>query len=1053
MPTTIDLKIGLNLTIGSVPIALDAHVEEDSTQTVYTFNGCVQDAKISFAEFFSYVGLQFGVAVVLPPELSLSAQIDYIAGQIIQSKAQTEMGIAGQFTLTSAGVVLQFYADSITPNPAPKTGNPYVIGAAIQTDLRLANLPLVGSIPGVKDYGLSSIGFSYTNTDPSADEPVEFTIPQVTSSPDPLYTRKDPQAKNATTYSISSDGNNKTFQLHKKGFSLTAGLVNHKDGTQNSFALPLNLPALPGPALHAAAVGDTPPLPTPTPYSTQPTSQPSSPVHWIKINKTFGPVTIHQIGLNYSQGEATFGLNAGFTVGGFSMDMEGLTITFPMPLPGSPAGNRVSFDLAGLALDIQRGNMNIGGAFMKVASDGVTQYLGAAVVQVGNYGFKAMGGYSPSDPASFFLYVNLEAPIGGPPFLFITGLAGGFGIHRSLILPTIDELPGYLLLPGNAPAQGDSPSSTMQNVLPEMQKVFLNTPGQYWVAAGIQFTSFEMIHAFALVTVAFGVDLQIALLGTCSMTLPTGDPNPIAYIEIDLLASFNSSSGLLAVQGKLSPASYLYGGFCKLTGGFAFFIWFSGPHQGDFVVTAGGYHPAFIPPRRPAYYPDVPRLGMSFGLGPFQVVGQSYYALTPGMMMAGVRMSATWNTGPVSAWLDAGMDFLLSWAPFHYEADAYICVGCSVDLGLFTISAHVGADLSIWGPPFGGSAEVDLDVTSFTISFGASPQPPAPVGWSTFKTNFLPKDGTATSARKRLLGALAAPQAAAAPSNIIKASVAKGLQQVDYSGFNWIINPDDFTIVTNSTVPANNAEWVLSDQPTGKQIQPLSNVRSDYSEHPTGAPGLYLPDDASTFSSTQVWNPTLNIVAMEQNGVQSFHTVQLRMQDSADHYSVPVTWVSIQPMLLNSSAALWATAPSSPGDARLLLSTLTGIQITPIPRHADQVSDVPLLQLLFAQGYSTTFVYQEKSVDTRYTVRSTVDGSENLVISVTGTPQPVTLTNQGYVLSALADPWVSSQRDAILSDLSNNGFSTFTPGQVNVAVLASKTALVDWPIVKLLGDI
>ncbi len=38
------------------------------------------------------------------------------------------------------------------------------------------------------------------------------------------------------------------------------------------------------------------------------------------------------------------------------------------------------------------------------------------------------------------------------------------------------------------------------------------------------------------------------------MTFPTGDPYPIAYVEIDVIASFTPSTGLLAVR-LLSPAS------------------------------------------------------------------------------------------------------------------------------------------------------------------------------------------------------------------------------------------------------------------------------------------------------------------------------------------------------------------------------------------------------------------------------------------------------------------------------------------------------------------
>src|SRR5260370_36104709 len=222
------------------------------------------------------------------------------------------------------------------------------------------------------------------------------------------------------------------------------------------------------------------------------------------------------------------------------------------------------------------------------------------------FSFTATGGWAPdAAPSSFFISLNLDGPIGGPPFFFVTGLAGGMGINRALKLPTIDELPTYLLLPSNAPKPAGSPSATVANVLPKLQSIFVNQPGQYWVAVGIQFTSFEMIEAFVLLTVAFGVDLEIALLGTCSMTFPKSEPYPVAYIKVGLIASFRPSTGLLAVDGKLSPASFIYGGFCMISGGFAFYAWVCGGYECYFVVLIGRYEPAMYEAENRSTAPSV----------------------------------------------------------------------------------------------------------------------------------------------------------------------------------------------------------------------------------------------------------------------------------------------------------------------------------------------------------------------------------------------------------------------------------------------------------------
>jgi hypothetical protein len=1050
MATTVDLTVGLNMEIGSVPVSLEADINTETN--TYTFNGCVQNATITLDEFLSAIGSQFGVDVELPPELNLKAVIDYVAGQLIYTKpdsgpTSSELGVACKFDLvTPSGktYTIQFYADTILLDTAPGKGNPYVIGGSIDTNLKFADLPLVGKIPGFNDLSLTNIGFSYSNTDPSAstDKPITFHIPNVDSGSNPLYTRQSKDAKNSKTYSVTKSGSKQNFNINKKGFSLTVGLTNSSGDTINNFALPVALPAVQQPS-----------VPAPAPFSTKKTSSPESSVHWVDINKQFGSINLKKIGLNYSGGEATFGFTAAFSLGGFSMELQEMAITFPMPLPGQKTGDEVSFDLQGLALNYQKGDLELGGAFLKTVDKGVTSFYGEAMLKFSNFGFKALGGYIGADPASFFLYVNINAPIGGPPYLFITGLAGGFGINNSLKLPTIDQLPTYLLLPTNAPSEEVSSIDTISNVLPQLQTIFEYKAGEYWIAVGIQFTSFEMINAFALVTVSLGVDLQIGVLGSCSMTFPKGDPYPIAYIEVDLIASFTPSVGLLAVEGRLSPSSYIYGGFVKLSGGFAFYIWFSGEHAGQFVVSIGGYHPAFI---KPAYYPTVPRLQMSFGLGPFQVTGQAYFALTPAMMMAGISMSAVWSSGPIKAWLDAGVDFLLAWAPFHYEASAYVNIGCSVDLGLFTLNVHVGADLAIWGPEFGGKAHVDLDVVSFTIDFGAAQQLPGPVGWNSFKSNFLPQDSVASQASNLTAMALtaAAPQPTS-DNNIIKASVATGLLKTKVGGFDWIVDPTTFQIVTNSTIPANNAEWALSITANATIPTTVTSYNPTTPDYNT-MPYLEKPTNGKTFSASEMWNPEVNIGPMDVNDVKSYHMVSLAKHGSADpegFYSDYITTISVQPVLSSSGTALWGknNPNKSPNDTPLLPETLVGFIISPVPRTPSTINDVPLLQLIFSRGSNTGFVFQQAAVNPNFTIQSSNNAQEELIIDISG-DETKHLVNQNYILSSLEDAWVTSQRSNILDDLNDNGFTTYSSSDVTINEFATKKALVDWPTVRMIGS-
>ena len=859
----------------------------------------------------------------LPQELQLDAAIDGLAVAVEQADSgPTTIELAGEFSIEFEGSDLNLYfaytnevaSDAAFTQPIMADGKPaYVLGVSLGGLFDLSKLPVVGNIPGISRLAIDKLGFFYTNAPLGQDQKAYFQVPQVSG---PGQLAPDP-AQSVVT---------------RRGFNLVAvfGKQGDTSGSPISAQGTMNIPVNSG----------APPPQQPPGFASQP-AQPASPIHWIDVGKTFGPVTLRQVGLNYSNGEATIGFSAGMNMAGFMLDLQGLSVTFPMPLPKHAAGSTISFDLEGLALSINKGGLQLGGAFLKaVDADKTVSYYGEVIVQAGSFGFTAIGGYSPNaNPASFFIYANIEVPLGGPPFLFITGLAGGFGINRDLKLPTVDNLRGCPLIPGDpkTPVQGSSPADAIKSVLPVLQGLFPYEAGEYCVAAGIRFTSFEMIQAFTLLTVDFGVDLQIGLIGTCSVSYPAGENEVvIAYAEMDIVADYTASTGALAVDGRLSPASYIYGGFVHLSGGFAFYTWFGETHKGDFVLSLGGYHPAFV---KPAYYPAVPRLGINFGLGPFQVIGQAYFALTPGMMMAGIGFSATWDSGSVKVWFDLGLDFLIGWAPFHYEGDAYVHMGISLDVGLFTINLHIGADLFVWGPEFGGTAHVDLDVVSFTIHFGADRQAPAPIGWDTFKSKFLPAN---TDPGKRATLQFGSGPAAAVV-NIVKADVTEGLLDKNKAGYDWIVDPEHFVIQTNSTVPSSYAAWNPVKSPVHPSDANLPNTLSSYRPAPPPEqPYLTYPAPLPVYSADQnlVWNPHLHIKPMGVEGINSFHTINLSIEGQ------PELAVSLQPVLLDSSRALWG-APgqnTNPNDQALAECMLTGFLITPIRRIPDAVSNVPLIE-------------------------------------------------------------------------------------------------------------
>ncbi|GAA4495052.1 hypothetical protein GCM10023191_035180 [Actinoallomurus oryzae] len=492
-----------------------------------------------------------------------------------------------------------------------------------------------------------------------------------------------------------------------------------------------------------------------TPGQSAPTTpkqaQTNDNVLWYKVQTAYGPVQVNRVGVAYRHAAgqpATLAvlLDAAISVGGLTLSCDGLSAGISLSdLAAGP-----TFDLAGLGLSYSEGPVEISGAFLKstITFQGrdYASYSGKAVIRTKAFSVGAIGSYVQLDSGpSMFVYAFLDYPIGGPAFFFVRGLAAGFGYNRRLIAPAVDAIADFPLV---AEAVGTVQPSDLPGELSRLQDAIPPSPGDYFLAIGVHFTSFEMIDSFLLLTIGFGHRVELNVLGLSTVVLPApgaqqAGVTPIAEIQLALKATFAPDDGYFALLAQLTSNSFLLDRACKLTGGFAFVIWFGPEHKGDFVLTAGGYHPQFVVP---SHYPAVPRLGFNWKISDrLALKGTGYFALTPGALMAGGSLSATYEDGSLRAWFDTTLDFLIAWQPFHYQAAFHLSVGASYTFSFFgthTITVQVGTDVRFWGPDFGGTAFIDLDVISFTIDFGAKEGDKAkPVEWDEFRDAQLPPAG------------------------------------------------------------------------------------------------------------------------------------------------------------------------------------------------------------------------------------------------------------------------------------------------------------------------
>lgn len=455
---------------------------------------------------------------------------------------------------------------------------------------------------------------------------------------------------------------------------------------------------------------------------------------WLKLEKKAAIFTLHRVGLSFDQGGLGLLLDASLSVSPLVFDMMGLGLYVNLN-----DITDIRFSLSGMAVSFSSGTLQMSGAFMKTAdpNSAADVYAGSLAITVGQISVFAVGQYSEG---SLMAYACVNLPLGGPPAFFVKGLAAGFGYNQALALPDITGVSSYPLILG---AKGEL---DREHLMEKLAPYIAPSRGQNFLAAGVHFTTFEIADSFVLATVGFGKKTEVGILGLSDITMPPNcSKDPIAHAQLALKAAILPDDGLISIEARLTEESFILSKQCRITGGFAFYLWFSGERAGDFVITLGGYHPAY---KKPAHYPDVPRLGFIWDVipeKPNQLVlsGELYFALTPSVMMAGGRLSAVYAAGNLRAWFIARADFLISWKPFYYDIAIGISLGASYKLELWlvhcTFKLELGCDLHIWGPDFAGTAHITWFIISFDIRFGSEDKPDkGPLIWDEFSKSFLP---------------------------------------------------------------------------------------------------------------------------------------------------------------------------------------------------------------------------------------------------------------------------------------------------------------------------
>ncbi len=638
-------------------------------------------------------------------------------------------------------------------------------------------------------------------------------------------------------------------------------------------------------------------------------------VYWLPVQRDCGPLHLAKIGVGLRQTGESWELTAllagKISLSGVQLGLIDAGISVAIDKLSSPRGH-----LKGLSLSVKRGAVSVEGGFLRISD---TVYGGQLSIQLPKLSIGVLGVYGSykvderSPPvASLFVYGTLSLT-GGAGLkmgaITITGLALGFGVNRRVVVPAIGDVADFPLVKLVMKNDAASGSPSAESMLTTLEQHLPFDHGQMFAAIGLRFTIAEAIDAFALAIAQFGKELDFALLGLARFEKSVGSQT-FCNIELAIKMTLRPSEGSVLLQAELTRNAWVFDPSCRLTGGFALGVWFTGARKGDFVLTVGGYHRDF---KVPAHYPTVPRLGLNWPVTPeLTVKGELYCALTPSHMMAGGRLEASFVRDRIKAWFVAEVDFLLKWAPLEYQLDAGIAIRVQADLPIKTIDLSLDVLLRLWGPPFAGRATVKLPMLSFDIAFGESGTVPKITGWNEFGALFLDKSSQAWAATPTDGGSAAGPA-------ICTAALVSGLltQPGDRQPKGpWVVRGDELALSVSSVLPATTLCF-------GTATGTLPS-RRESAVNRTVAKALALCEDPWTRAAAET---RLGIVPLSIRDATSTLAVTV-LKDRPDGTVEAVDlkgWILMQEQQA-MPAALWdLDEPSSAPGAKLTKPYLTGL--------------------------------------------------------------------------------------------------------------------------------
>lgn len=451
----------------------------------------------------------------------------------------------------------------------------------------------------------------------------------------------------------------------------------------------------------------------------------------IPAHARIGPATIETIYIvsGFKGGKIPLEISASVRgeLGPFKASVDRIGVEFLGSFP-KDGGNLGPLQLdakfkppAGVGLSISGGGIT-GGGFLYLNAD-KGEYAGGLELQFQEFiHIKAVGILNtkmPDGSDGFSLLVIITAefvPIQLGFGFTLIGVGGLLGVNRTVLYEELrlgvrDGSLNSILFPKDVVANAPRIIGDLKRIFPPLNGRFLIGPmGKLgWGTP-------------ALITLELGVILEIprpafAVLGILRMALPAADV-AVLNLQVSFLGVVDFERKELTFDASLFDSRVLT---FTLTGDMAVRLYWG--DNANFLLTVGGFHPAYSPP--PMGLGTLNRLALVIFSGNPNLRAEAYFAVTSNTVQFGARIELYAGVDVFNVYGFIGLDALIQFDPFHFivQIGAMIAVRSGTST-LFSI--RLGLTLegpTPWHAHGTGSFEISFIFTitisvSFDVTFG-----------------------------------------------------------------------------------------------------------------------------------------------------------------------------------------------------------------------------------------------------------------------------------------------------------------------------------------------